>query len=255
MNGRVITLESAQPEAQAVLVKGGRIALVGTTADVKAQAGRAPEFDVGGRTVTPGLVDAHCHFEMACCAAAYHVACQTPPLTGLGDILATLKARLMSTPPGRWIIGRAGFSLQNVIPEKRLPTRLELDQITTRHPLLLYSGLHVAIFNTRGFQETGLWEGKPPRGAFVHRDAAGVPTGVATEVWTLLPAQSVAEVRAALKAHARDLFLSKGITSISTLPGTGQATFGPIRSRRPQANCRSGCAPTTTCPRSRRSTL
>lgn len=218
VNARVITLEPGQPDAQAVLVRGGRIALVGATADVKAQAGRSPVFDAAGRTVTPGLVDAHCHFEMACCAAAYHVQCQTPPLTGLSDILAALKTRAAVTPPGRWIIGRAGFSLQNVIPEKRLPTRLELDQVTTRHPLLLYSGLHVAIFNTRGFQELDLWEGRPPRGAFVHRDAAGVPTGVATEVWTLLPPNSVAEVRAAIKAHARDIFLAKGITSISTLP-------------------------------------
>ena len=218
LNARLITLEPSQPTAEAVLVRGGRIALVGTTADVKNQAGRVAVFDAGGRTVVPGLIDAHCHYEMACCATSYHVACHTPPLTGLADILATLKARADVTPPGQWIIGRTGFNMQNVVPEKRLPTRLDLDQVTTRHPLLLFSGFHVAIFNTRGFQETGLWEGKPPRGAFVHRDAAGVPTGVATEAWTLLPPYSVAEVRAAVTAHTKNLFLSKGITSISTLP-------------------------------------
>lgn len=218
VNAKVMTLESKQPDAEAVLVRGGRIALVGSTADVKAQAARARVFDAGGRTITPGLIDAHCHFEMACNAAAYHVDCHTPPHQSIKDIQAALKAKAAETPHGKWIIGRAGFGLQNTVAEKRLLTRQDLDEVTTAHPIVLFSGFHVAMFNTLGFQETGLWEGKPPRGALVHRDDAGVPTGVATEVWTLLPPYSVAEVRASVKAHAKELFLAKGITSISNLP-------------------------------------
>lgn len=218
LNAKIITLEPRQPEAQAVLVRNGRIVLVGSNAEVKAQAGRATVFDGGGRTVTPGIVDAHCHFEMACNAASYQVPCHAPPHKSLKEIQATLKAKAAQTPPGTWVIGRAGFGLQNSVEERRLATREDLDAVSTAHPIVLFSGFHVAMFNTRGFQETGLWEGKPPRGAFVHRDSGGVPTGVATEVWTELPPYSIEEVRASVKAHAARLFLAKGITSISTLP-------------------------------------
>ena len=73
----------------------------------------------------------------------------------------------------------------------------------------MYAGFHVAILNTIGFHELGLWDAatsKAPRGAVVHRGAAGLPTGVATEIWPMLPGYSVEEVRSAVKAHAHDLF-------------------------------------------------
>jgi predicted amidohydrolase YtcJ len=218
LNARILTLEPAKPEAEAVLVRNGRIAAVGTTSEIRAQAGNARVFDAGGRTVTPGLVDAHCHFEMACNAVEHQVACHTPPHKSLEEIKTTLRTKVATTPAGKWIVGRSSFTLRTAVEEKRLFTRQELDEISMVHPIVVFAGLHVPTFNTLGFQETGLWEGPPPRGAFLHRDAAGVPTGVVTEGWTLLPPYSVDEIRAAVKAHTKELFLSKGITSISNLP-------------------------------------
>ena len=221
VNAKIMTLDPNRPEASAALVRNGRIVLVGTNAEVKAQAGTATLFDTGGRTVVPGFVDAHAHFEMTCNAAAYQAQCHTPPLRSLYEIFDVLRAQAAKTPKGKWVVGRGGFGFSNVVEEKRFPTRQELDAITMEHPLALYAGLHVEMFNTIAFQELGLWDAatsKAPRGAVVHRDAAGVPTGVATEIWPMVPGYSIEETKAAVKAHGRNLFTAKGITSIQTLP-------------------------------------
>ena len=222
VNARLVTLEPDQPLAQAVLVRGGRIAVVGSNEEVRSAAD-APIFDAANRGVVPGFVDAHVHFEMACNAKAYHVACHTPPFTSLQQIKDALRAKAAESPAGRWIIGRGSFGLANRVEEGHLPQRQELDAITEDHPLILYAGFHVAMVNTRGLKELGLWaaDAKAPRGALVHRDASGVPTGIATEIWTMPPPYTVDEVEASIRAHAMELFVSKGITSIHTLPLAG----------------------------------
>ena len=223
VNGRVVTLEDDQPSAEAVLVRQGRIALVGTTDQVTREAGSAPRFDAAGRTVVPGFVDPHVHFEMACNALSYQVACHTPPFTSLREIKDALRAKAATTPSGEWIIGRGGFGMAGLVEEGHLPERAELDAVTEDHPLILYAGLHVALINTRGLRELGLWDddSNVPRGGILHRDDSGLPTGIATEVWPMPPAYSVDQVEASLRAHAHDLYVSKGMTSISTLPLAG----------------------------------
>lgn len=220
VNSRILTLEAAHLEAEAVLVRDGRIALVGDTRDVRAAAGPARVFDAGGRVVVPGFIDGHVHFVMACNARQYQVACHTPPHTSLQSIFGALREKARQTAAGEWVIGRAGFNLASQVPEGRLATRAELDAISRDHPIVLFSGFHVAMLNTRALKELGLWEhpGRTPRGATVHRDASGAPTGVATEIWDMLPPYSAEQVRAAVKAHARDLFVAKGITSVHELP-------------------------------------
>jgi len=223
VNGRVVTLEDDQSAAEAVLIRRGRIALVGTTDQVLHEAGSAPRFDAAGRTVVPGFVDPHVHFEMSCNALSYQVACHTPPFTSLREIKDALRVKAAGTPSGEWIIGRGSFGMASRVEEGHLPERAELDMITEDHPLILYSGFHVAMINTRGLKDLGLWDDDTnvPRGAILHRDDSGVPTGIATEVWPMPPAYSVDQVKASLRAHAGDLYVSKGITSISTLPLAG----------------------------------
>lgn len=232
VNAKVITLDAGRPAAEAVLVRNGRIALVGDTRDVKAQASGARVLDLGGRALVPGFVDAHTHFELACNAAAYQVMCQMPPVSSLAEMFDRLRAKAAGTPPGRWIVGRGPFGMANLVREKRLATRADLDAISVTQPIVLLSGLHVAMMNTPALKAIGLWEpgaeksltwpgGTPTRGTVVHREANGEPLGIATELqFLLVPAwnYSVDETQAAIKAHARELFHAKGITSIATLP-------------------------------------
>ena len=222
VNAKLITLEPRRSVEEAILVRSGRIALIGSNTAVRGAARGAKLFDAGGRVVVPGFIDDHCHFEMTCNYASYQVDCHTPPFTSLTAILDTLRAKAAQTPAGQWIIGRGSFGWPNILTEKRMPTRQDLDAITDRHPVVVMTGLHIAVFNTLGFKLIGLWEpdSRQPRapGALVHRDEAGVPTGVATEVWPLLPEYSVDEVRAALRAHAKEYFTAKGLTTLCNLP-------------------------------------
>lgn len=220
VNAKILTLESAQPEAEAALIRRGRIVIVGSNEDVRARAAGARVFDAGGQVVVPGFIDAHCHMEVACVAKALQPNVHTPPLENLGQITDLLSVWAAETPAGEWIIARGSFGLASRVPEQRLLTRQDLDAVTEHHPLIVFSGRHVAMLNTSALHEVGLWEpdATPPRGAIVHRDAAGRPTGIATELYYLLPSYSTDKVKTALRAHAREMFVEKGTTSISTVP-------------------------------------
>jgi predicted amidohydrolase YtcJ len=220
VNGRLITMEPAQPEAEAALVRGGRIALVGTTREVRAAAGPASLFDCLGRTVVPGFVDGHAHFEYTCLALARCVPVHTPPFRSLAAIAGALSQRAERTPPGEWIIARTSFGLQHKVAEGRLFSRHELDAVTTAHPLMVLSGMHVDMLNTRALHELGLWNrvDNPPVGVTIHREPSGAPTGVVTEVWNLLPAFPKDVVKEAIREQGRELFLANGVTTIHNLP-------------------------------------
>ncbi|MGH9337625.1 MAG: amidohydrolase, partial [Vicinamibacteria bacterium] len=220
VNARILTMDPGRPQAEAALVLNGRIALVGSTSDVRAQPRVARELDAGGRVVVPGFVDAHVHFELTCISASFHAACHAPPLRSVREIVKVLEAKAADTPKGEWVIGRSSFGLREKVEERALPTRHDLDAVTPDHPLVLFSGLHVAMMNTRALHELGLWDraSNPPRGMGLRLDEAGTPSGIATEVWDLLPGYRAEQLREALRAHAREFFISKGTTSLSTIP-------------------------------------
>ncbi|HJS74726.1 MAG TPA: amidohydrolase family protein, partial [Vicinamibacteria bacterium] len=218
VNARMVTMDVLRPEAEAALVSGTRISFVGTSAEVRSRAPDARVFDARRRVVVPGFVDAHTHFELTCLGTSFQAACHTPPYSSLREIAKVLASKASDTPKGQWVIGRGSFGMREKIEERTLPTRHDLDAITTEHPLVLFSGLHVAMLNTRGLKELGLWAREPPRGVRVLREAGGQPSGVATEVWDLLPGYPLAEVRQAVRAHAKEIFISKGTTSLSTIP-------------------------------------
>ena len=61
-NGQIITMEDAQPQAEAVLIDGDAILAVGSEADVLAQAGtQTTMIDLGGKVLVPGFIDSHVH--------------------------------------------------------------------------------------------------------------------------------------------------------------------------------------------------
>src|SRR5689334_4274074 len=70
LNGRVVTCDATRSVADALATQGDRIAAVGSAAEVRAAVpGDAEVIDLGGRTVVPGLIDAHNHF--ACTAETF----------------------------------------------------------------------------------------------------------------------------------------------------------------------------------------
>jgi predicted amidohydrolase YtcJ len=232
INARAMTLYAQQPEAEAILVKRGRISFVGGAAEARVRGRDLPVFDAAGRTVIPGFIDGHTHLEWFSESFSFHT--QLPAeLKSLQDMFAILRRAAAHTPAGHWVIGRGYFSINTQVVEKRLATRLELDAISTDHPIVLFSSVHEASLNSLAFKMLRLWtegeekamrwkDGRPRIGTLISRDAAGVPTGVATEIYDLIldqPLFPFADRMAAYALHAREDYASKGLTAIVDMSG------------------------------------
>ena len=169
------------------------------------------EIDGGGRTLLPGLIDAHGH------VLALGFAALQLDLTGtksLSDLQQRLKAYAAANPNARWILGR-GWN-QELWAEKRFPTAADLDAVVSDRPVWLgrVDG-HAAIANSAAMQAAGFAlntqapaGGRIENGLFV--DAA------MSLVETKIPAPTAAELDAAL-AKAQELMMSNGLTAAADM--------------------------------------
>jgi predicted amidohydrolase YtcJ len=232
VNARALTLDPKQREAEAIIVRGGRISFVGKAAEAKARGRRLPLFDAAGRTVVPGFIDGHTHLEWFSESFSFHTQLSRD-LKSLQEMFTILRAAAAKTPAGRWVLGRGTFSVDTQVVEKRLPTRQEMDSVSTDHPVILFSSVHEASLNTLAFKRLSLWseqdqlalkwtDGTPRVGSIVQRDSSRIPTGVCTEIFDLIlnqPLFTLADRSAAYGLHAREDFVPKGITSIVNMSG------------------------------------
>jgi predicted amidohydrolase YtcJ len=220
VNGRVLTMDDAVPEAEALLARDGRVAVVGSSADVRAKAGKEAEvIDLRGRVVIPGFVDGHCHLEMTTTHLAYALQLQSADYGSIRGICAALAQEAKRTPPGEWVVGRADFALHLFVEEKRPLLRSDLDAVVKDHPCVVFSGLHVVTLNTRALEVTGLLDGSARlrMGSFIDLES-----GRGTELWDWLPLPTygINAIAAAIRDLGRRLWVARGVTTIAELPFT-----------------------------------
>ncbi len=218
-NGRFYPMDPAQPRAEALAVYGNRIVAVGRRTEVLTLRGPATRvLDLGGQTVLPGLIDTHVHF------ASYALTRQRVVLDGLSSLPAVLAAvarRVAVTPPGRWIHG-FGWN-HNVWPEKRFPTRHDLDAVAPDHPVALWrKDGHSLWVNTAALARGGLLAAAPEiQGGQFDLEASGAPSGIIRELaidWFqkhVIGPSPPAEIQAAL-VEAIPIAHSLGLTSVQT---------------------------------------
>jgi predicted amidohydrolase YtcJ len=217
INGRVLTMDRANPTASAVAIRAGRIVDVGGDADVRAAAGpRARVIDLNGRTATPGLNDAHAH-PMGVGFALADLNLATPPNRSVADLIALVQAESPRRPPGSWIIGR-GYD-QARLDDQRHPTRHDLDPVSPNHPVLLIRACHhIAVANSRALELAGITgTTADPPGGTIDRDEHGEPTGVLREtafeqVRALVGQPTEQQIADALELGGK-AFLASGVTS------------------------------------------
>lgn len=178
-NGRIYTMDPERPLAEAVVLRGTRIAHVGSTAEMRVWAGHGgwEVIDLQGRTVLPGLIDAHVHL------SGYAVARTRVNLTGVNTLESALErvaAWTERTPKGRWIVGH-GWN--HNLWGGRWPTRWDLDRVAPEHPVALerVDG-HSLWVNSLALQMAQVTpETQPPEGGEILRDEEGQPTGILKE--------------------------------------------------------------------------
>nr|Q68AP4.1 RecName: Full=N-substituted formamide deformylase; Flags: Precursor [Arthrobacter pascens]BAD37143.1 N-substituted formamide deformylase [Arthrobacter pascens] len=181
INANVRTVDARNSCAQAVLVSGGRIAIVGTETEVRgAAAPDAEVLDVSGKTVVPGFIDAHNHLSVAAFAPD-SVDCSTPPLATLDEVLEVIERHCRNIPPGQWVRG-INFHASH-IREQRNPTRYELDEVAPNNPFFLIdASCHAGFANSAALDLVGIGAHTPePWGGEIERDLSGKPTGTLLE--------------------------------------------------------------------------
>jgi hypothetical protein len=211
VNGIVWTAEPARPHAEALAVRGDRLAAVGSNDEVRAFVGAKTEVvDLKGRFVSPGFDDAHLHF----------LVLETVDLAGARDV-AEIQRRIAAWarahPEAAWVSGR-GWAY-GAFPGG-LPRKEQLDAAVADRPAFMvgYDG-HTAWANARALAAAGITrETRDPEHGVIVRDERGEPTGALKEaamalVRRLVPPPTDEERYQALKRRLEEA-ASYGLTSV-----------------------------------------
>jgi predicted amidohydrolase YtcJ len=224
VNARIYTADAARPVVDAFAVRGGRIVFVGDQSGARALAGpRTQVVDAGGRTVIPGMTDAHAH------VAGLGQAVRTVNLTGttsFAEVIARVVERARTTPRGEWVTGR-GWD-QNDWAVTTFPLHEALSRAVPDHPVYLtrVDG-HAALVNTRAMQLASLTrEATDPPGGEIIRDAAGELTGVLIDnaqriVGRVVPPQTRAQVKENIRAAIAEMH-RYGLTGVHDAGSSAQ---------------------------------
>jgi len=177
LNGTIITMEPNMPRASAIAIKGEKILKVGSDKEIRSLAGPGCRIlNLDGQTVIPGLIDAHFHF------LSIGYSKRILNFSGIRDKQAILKMvanKAAQLAEGKWIIG-SGWD-QNLWPERKFPSRFDLDRIAPEHPVWLTRICgHAGWANSKAMELAKITKNTPdPPGGKIHKDhRTGKPTGI-----------------------------------------------------------------------------
>lgn len=213
-NGKVWTGNPALPEVAALALVDDRIVAAGDSREMLELAGPATrKVDLGGKRVTPGFNDAHCHLALGGLERLRYVAAD---LQSIEAIQGRLRERAARTPPGTAVIG----FLYDDGKTPRPLSRRDLDEVSTRHPVIVqHRGGHTTFVNSLAYQMAGVDERTPnPKGGEYARGPGGELNGLLVDRASvpfdkLFPGPASPDEMRAGVAEASRMFASYGITS------------------------------------------
>ena len=229
-NGKIVTVDEAKPEAQAVAISGDTIVAVGSNQEIQPYVGASTKvIDLRGALATPGFIDAHVHF------------------TGVGDAAKNLKlataknwdevVRMVGeaagkAKPGDWIIGRGWHQEKwSEVPSPNVegfPLHDALSKAAPNNPVwLTHASGHAGFANALAMKMAEVTKSTPdPDGGKILRDQDGNATGLfneraqsivgnalARDLATRTPARVEADLREVIELASREA-LAKGLTTV-----------------------------------------
>src|SRR3990172_2839710 len=106
VNGNIVTIDAKRSAAKALAIKDGIILFVGDEQAARNMAGDSSQvIELNGRTVTPGLIDAHCHLGACGLIGTAYLDVNWPAINTIEQLQAKVAEKIASTPPGEWVIG------------------------------------------------------------------------------------------------------------------------------------------------------
>jgi predicted amidohydrolase YtcJ len=218
-NARIYTLDEQKPVVSAMVIERGRILQIGDRSSLISQYEESSTLhDLVGKTIIPGLVDAHIHLQHYA-LSMQRVDCET---STRDECLERVAAQVNGVPTGEWILGH-GWN-QNEWPEDFGNAHL-LDQIAPGNPVYLTAkSLHAAWVNSIALHEAGITSQTPdPPGGQIQRHPDGSPTGILFETAMslasdILPDSSDEQVSQAIELAQTELW-KMGITGAHDFDG------------------------------------
>jgi predicted amidohydrolase YtcJ len=183
VNGKIVTLDPAQPEVHAIAMRQGRIIAVGARAP--RLAGPATRvIDLGGKLAIPGFIEGHGHF-MGVGEAQMNLNLRTA--RNWDEIVAMVAEAAKTAKPGTWIMGR-GFhqSKWDKVPQPNVqgfPVHEALSKVSPNNPVwLTHASGHASMVNAAALKAAEITAATPnPTGGEIFKDANGQPTGLLNE--------------------------------------------------------------------------
>ncbi len=184
-NGKIVTVDSATPEAEAIAVAGDRILAVGNNDEIAKYVGASTEvIDLDGKLAIPGFIEGHGHF------TSLGQSLMTLDLTEAAnwdDIVAMVEEAAAQAEPDEWILGHGWHQEKwDRVPRPAvdgLPLHTNLSAASPKNPVLLtHASGHGSIANALALELAGIDRDTPdpPGGEIVH-DRNGDPTGALRE--------------------------------------------------------------------------
>lgn len=210
---KIYTLDPAQPTATGLIIQDGEILKLLHDQDNVDHLTPDERYRLGGKTILPGLVDAHIHLKEYA-LSLQKVDCETDTKQACLDRVA---ARVREAQPGEWILGH-GWD-QNRWDEG-YGTRQALDDIAPENPIFLSAkSLHAAWVNSAALQRSGIPLDMPdPTGGRFSRDSQNKLTGVLFEgaiplVEDHIPEPGIDKVSQAIR-EAQESLWQMGLTGV-----------------------------------------
>jgi len=221
VNGVFHTVENDNPAVSAVAIRDGRFVAVGSDEEMRALAGdRTKVEDLEGATVVPGLIDAHNHLQAT---GRMMGEVQLFDTRSIPEIVQRVAARVATTAPGDWIVGR-GWD-ESLLAEGRHPNRRDLDAVSPENPVVIHRVWNKLVCNSAALRAAGIDRETPDPPADVlysgsfERDNEGHPTGLfrdrAKEMITNYVPEPSEEDRVAAVAEACRAYNAVGLTGVA----------------------------------------
>jgi hypothetical protein len=215
INGKIITVDAKDSVVRALAIRNGKIVAVGSNDEVRKHAAKdARVVDLHRRTVTPGLIDSHCHFDET--TTIYDL--DLSNIKSVAEAVELVRQKVAHTPPNVWIQG-AGWD-ESKLAELRYIYAPDLDKVSPNNPVwLAHTTGHYGVANSQALRLAKITsDTKNPPAGIIDRDSEGRPTGVLKEdpamnlVVSLIPPYSHDQQRNGLLRMMAD-FNKEGMTA------------------------------------------
>ena len=222
-NGRIVTVDDAMPQVQALAARAGRIVALGTSDDVKRYIGPSTEvLDLGDKLAIPGFIESHGHFTGV---GEMKMELDLTKARSWDDIVAMVGDAAKKAAPGEWIRGRGWHQEKwTSRPDPNVegfPTHASLDKVSPNNPVVLtHASGHASFINAKALELSGITATtKSPAGGDILHDSSGDAIGLLRETAQglvrqprLNDAERAAHLRKTLELANQEV-LSKGVTT------------------------------------------